>query len=90
MKRRRKSRGLGAVNPDASAAIRAARTGHCSSAMKYLYDASPDIQSKNPTPKHIQDHRIASMIVSKLCVRGDVKGKPGRYKGRGFEGRKRR
>lgn len=33
------------LNPDAHAAVQAARDGRCKDAMKYLYDAAPHMQA---------------------------------------------
>lgn len=94
-RRRKAQRGLGAVNPDATAAIAAARQGKCKSALRYLYDASPHVQSHTPGEKHRQDFKVASIIVAQHCGGGErpksrrVKtpgGKTKRYFYPGFEG----
>ena len=91
MSRRRRSRGLGAVNPDATAAIKAARQGKCRSALKHLYDASPLVQTSTPGEKHRQDYRVASIIVAQHCggsekPRSSRDGRKKKYHYPGFEG----
>ena len=80
------------LNPDAAAAVAAARKGSCRTAMKHLFDASPHLQSVNAcastdTPA-ARDFKQASVIVAGLCT---VDKKPDRsYASAGFRGVKRR
>ncbi len=52
--------------PDAMAAIQAARKGKCKLAMKRLFDASPHIQGYNDK-EEVESHRVASIIVAQHC-----------------------
>lgn len=93
--KRRRSRGLGAVNPDATAAIKAARKGRCKTALRHLYDASPLVQTANPTERHRQDYRVASIIVAQHCGGGErphvIRSRTGKkYHYPGFEGARRK
>lgn len=80
------------LNPDAAAAVAAARKGSCRTAMKHLFDASPHLQSVNAcasvdTPA-ARDFKQANVIVAGLCT---VDKKTDRsYTGAGFQGTRRR
>jgi hypothetical protein len=76
--------GMAKVNPDARAAIKAARRGNCKTALSHLYDAAPHMQTRTPTEKHVQDFRTASIIVGKLCT-ADTK-RTARYRSGAFSG----
>jgi hypothetical protein len=78
------------LNPDAAAAVKAARAGKCRDAMKHLYDAAPHVQGEGcggmQTPT-ANAFRQAFLIVSGTCT---VQRTPGRYRSTGFDGAKRR
>lgn len=79
------------LNPDARAAVEAARTGRCRDAMKYLNDAAPHSQSKeaclNYDSAEARDFRHAMVIVAGKCT---VNVKNTQYKSPGFTGGRRR
>jgi hypothetical protein len=78
------------LNPDASAAISAARAGRCRDAMKHLYDASPHVQGRgcdSMTSAEANAYRQANLVVAGLCT---VQTKPKHYKSTGFDGARRR
>lgn len=90
---RAKQSTLGAMsklNSDASAAVAAARTGQCRTAMKHLFDAAPHNQSDicSADSQFARDFKQANVIVAGLCTVD--KGRGHKYKSPGFAGARRR
>lgn len=80
------------LNPDAHAAVQAARDGRCKDAMKYLYDASPHMQASCGSEnfeRAVSDYRHASVIVAGSCALPQVK-RSKRIMPGGFDGSRKR
>jgi hypothetical protein len=79
------------LNPDATAAVNAARAGNCKDAMKYLYDAAPHNQTQNCGGDRwndaVSDFRHANVVVAGACAVNA--GKSTRHTP-GFDGARRR